>query len=402
MNTGLGNAGVRSSKSVRGPAGPVAAANNGLTLDTATGTIAQLGQDIAAVGNPAVLLNDREIPMNGFDFRMRNGANQQFLIDPTTGNYKIGDISFGVAGTSIEIVDGAGQVIRLNATNELIGADPNTGKKYLYVDHFFGKHYQFGDINAAANQMFLDINSTNQRLQVFSGGLAASFLELNVPVGLYSIGDINNAANHCLLQVDDANKAIYGILDGSAQLSMSLVTGIYMFGDVNTVTNGTFLKIDDTTQAVTIESNGNGGLEIDFNLFGTGIAAFLGDYFVSQNGCFLDINDGANTIALRGKIGGVAGNNVFSFDGGTETVTIGDINGGGNGTKVEVVDTTEIISLISAGGAGVGGIKTNAPSATGAGLWLLGKKVAAAVAFDATQYVEVMIDGVVYKLALAA
>jgi hypothetical protein len=47
-----------------------------------------------------------------------------------------------------------------------------------------------------------------------------------------------------------------------------------------------------------------------------------------------------------------------------------------------------------------GKIKTSQPSANGAGAWKLGKKVTATVTIKTTEYIEVDIDGVIYKLAL--
>jgi hypothetical protein len=47
-----------------------------------------------------------------------------------------------------------------------------------------------------------------------------------------------------------------------------------------------------------------------------------------------------------------------------------------------------------------GKVKTSQPSANGAGAWKLGKKVTATVALITTDYIEVDIDGVIYKLAL--
>lgn len=49
-----------------------------------------------------------------------------------------------------------------------------------------------------------------------------------------------------------------------------------------------------------------------------------------------------------------------------------------------------------------GDIKTAQPSANGAGAWKLGKKVTATVSLVTTDYIEVDIDGVVYKLALVS
>jgi hypothetical protein len=49
-----------------------------------------------------------------------------------------------------------------------------------------------------------------------------------------------------------------------------------------------------------------------------------------------------------------------------------------------------------------GNIKTAQPSANGAGAWKLGKKVTATVSLVTTDYIEVEIDSVVYKLALVS
>lgn len=51
--------------------------------------------------------------------------------------------------------------------------------------------------------------------------------------------------------------------------------------------------------------------------------------------------------------------------------------------------------------ASTGTLSTVQPSASGAGKWKLGKFVAGAVAPDAANYVEVMIDGVIRKLIVA-
>lgn len=49
-----------------------------------------------------------------------------------------------------------------------------------------------------------------------------------------------------------------------------------------------------------------------------------------------------------------------------------------------------------------GAFKTAQPTASGSGAWKLGKKIAASVALVTTDYIEVEIDGVIYKLALVA
>lgn len=58
------------------------AANDGLSTDAATSKIAQLGQTVGRVGNPAQLLEDREIPLNAFGLLLSGmtGANPAITI----------------------------------------------------------------------------------------------------------------------------------------------------------------------------------------------------------------------------------------------------------------------------------------------------------------------------------
>lgn len=63
-----------------GGGGSVDSANNGLSQSS---NIIQIGQSVGAAGNPAALLNNREIPLSGFNLHLTG----------TTGNFKVGDNS---------------------------------------------------------------------------------------------------------------------------------------------------------------------------------------------------------------------------------------------------------------------------------------------------------------------
>jgi hypothetical protein len=67
--------------------GVLNAANDGLSTDAATGKIAQLGQTVGRVGNPAGLLETRELPMNGhrFFFGKDDGVSGVVGIDADDG-----------------------------------------------------------------------------------------------------------------------------------------------------------------------------------------------------------------------------------------------------------------------------------------------------------------------------
>ena len=93
-----------------GAAGVVNAANDGLSTDLATGKIAQLGQAVGRGGDPAQLLEPREIPFNSLSITMRNVfAQDSILFDEgeiiITGNHASGT---GAGGGHLEVTDISG------------------------------------------------------------------------------------------------------------------------------------------------------------------------------------------------------------------------------------------------------------------------------------------------------
>lgn len=69
-------------------------------------------------------------------------------------------------------------------------------------------------------------------------------------------------------------------------------------------------------------------------------------------------------------------------------------NGGNLGVRTGITSPSAVLHVN-------GDFKTAQPSASGAGAWKFGKKITAAVVFVATDYIEVEVDSVIYKLALA-
>jgi len=64
-------------------------------------------------------------------FLVGDGIGHNFLnIDPSSGNYNIGDINSLVNGTNITITDST-KVIRLNANNASISLDGNSGSSII-------------------------------------------------------------------------------------------------------------------------------------------------------------------------------------------------------------------------------------------------------------------------------
>lgn len=74
---GIGLVSIQTSQKKKQSGAPFAsdAAENGLSVDTVTGRIV-LGNNAGAVGNPAQLLNTREIFGNGFNIRQRDSASE--------------------------------------------------------------------------------------------------------------------------------------------------------------------------------------------------------------------------------------------------------------------------------------------------------------------------------------
>lgn len=121
----------------------------------------------------------------------------------------------------------------------------------------------------------------------------------------------------------------------------------------------------------------------------------------------LTTNGGIAIIAAVDTLGAQAGCNV---GGGTPVVFCTNAL-----QSFGMTPTLNVLNLKSAGGAGngieidpvandmksTGTLSSDAPSANGAGKWKLGKFVAGAVAPDAANYVEVLVDGVIRKLIVA-
>src|ERR1700693_1537927 len=109
MSINQGSINVQQKQKPFPPPGPpfvITSANNGLSVDPVSGKIV-LGQDIGQAGDPAQLLNAREIPMKGFPFSFTdNGAgNLFFLIDSANSLYELGDINSVNNGTFLQIND---------------------------------------------------------------------------------------------------------------------------------------------------------------------------------------------------------------------------------------------------------------------------------------------------------
>lgn len=125
---GIGIVGIQTSQKKRQNGAPFAsdAAENGLSVDTVTGRIV-LGNDAGAVGNPAQLLNTREIFGNGFNIRQRDAANE--FTNYNGGSLQIvqpnGQISLTPPVTALSSSGGAAVTLQLDDNTQTFDVELN-------------------------------------------------------------------------------------------------------------------------------------------------------------------------------------------------------------------------------------------------------------------------------------
>lgn len=179
--------------------------------------------------------------------------------------------------------------------------------------------------------------------------------------------------------------------------------------DTITITNGITTRVEiDSTSSV---FSGPGGETITLDptvpqitiAAGGGFAQIGSDTFLYSDGggTFLKlqpgvINDNAGGLGI--DFGGTTGiinfpNAGFQFNG-----PDAKLENNGSGMTMTVKGGT---NLFITDGINTAGIKTDKGNATGSGVWRLGQVAVAASVLDSTQYIEVDIDGTLYKLCLA-
>ena len=192
-------------------------------------------------------------------------------------------------------------------------------------------------------------------------------------------------ANNCFV-LDTVNNIFvlgFSFAPGSNSKGLNLSINDNAFVEQLTVYDdyGSFLFLDATNKQYTI--GGIGGL---------------------SNGTQMHINDSATSMEF---VFG-AGIKMLWLDGLNHFYSLGDINNTNGGVYLNIIDdpfTGNFDFLKNTGSLfnidANGGIKTAEPSPNGAGRYRLGKVLAGAVVFDATQYIEVVIDTNTYKIAIA-
>lgn len=204
-------------------------ANNGLSFDWSS---VVLGQDVGAAGDPAQLLNTREVPMNGSDIQFKTTKNTPTQIKGNGDTVTWGNNHF-IAGNEWEadaklLVGKRGgsigyqhsEVTTTHSATTLFTKTPSSGTRVEAVSHTYSPNRSSNW--AQIGQMFKPDNTAIANSQIFSGG---SYIETDGNVatvvrqtiaqnnfGDYRIGDANpatrmpvsNAATDELLTIDTA------------------------------------------------------------------------------------------------------------------------------------------------------------------------------------------------------
>ena len=220
-----------------GPPFVITSANNGLSVDPISGKIV-LGQSLGAVGDPAGLLDAREIPMNGFPFQFDDigGGNKFLLIDQTNGLYELGDI------------DGAGNNI------------------FLIIDDT-NLDIQLGDINGVINGTFIEVNvnAGEVKLVALDGISGASGVDvLNNPF-VHSVSvNASDGSTGSFALFEDVENLLIRLDDGNSGLFFNYNFQTFALGNFTGVGNGNLITVDDTNSKILI-ANTAGNAIVNIN-----------------------------------------------------------------------------------------------------------------------------------------
>lgn len=232
---------------------------NGASLD-ALGRVV-LGQLPGAIGNPAIFLGNRVLPMDGFFFEMLDGSFSQFLVNPTLGQYFFGDIGGQVNGNFLNIDDTIQEwsIGQRTAVTNLLLNKPSAGIGLSFFD------------SMGTNPFLVPDPGT--------GGIAS----LNAP-------DFTTAVS--LSDQGNGGLAILGDVAGSAngaKFRANTATGILDWGDPDNLTSGIKAEMDLVAQTFQIINN-LGEQFLFLNLTPGGEGAILGKLDAASSGARFSVS----------------------------------------------------------------------------------------------------------------
>lgn len=323
---------------------PAGSANNGLSVDPGTGKIV-LGNDVG--GALAALLSNREIPMSGHKINFISNGGETMGIDSSNGVFPV---MYNILNRNIQ------------ATG-YFSRNLNNGVAAGIFDSVFndiGTNVTYGCMSSLYNQPgsyapdspFIQANNT---------AVTASLSFLSQGGFFWAPFGNNNVTQSAMRMFTTGNLKIDAI-------------GTNPFVD-----SGERLQVTGNANIATTIIDAFGG--------GMGLHPLNGSISIFKAGSASNVsifnsalNDGVVIDSTNNIINSFNTANNLRLQTGTGFVGIGNIA------------ATEKLHVN-------GNIKTADPGA-GAGAWRLGTVVTAASVFDGTRYVEIMIGGVVVKLAV--
>jgi hypothetical protein len=437
---GLGSLGVANRAQPPAAAPTVTAANEGLSL---SGTTVQLGNASILSALPA-LTASRHIPVSGFGVQLNssnvatpnrtaffgsgfitlthNAGMGQTIVQltdvPNGTNNQITDRKITITGGPGPSfvnngLNAAGAVFASQFINSSTAAAASVVSQW-YVDNtvqdFEIVKYSNANIgggnaggvdlvhnNAGVPAAALRLLASNASATIQHVVAGKTFLQTGATI--ITIGDVNNASNTTKAIISDAFQSFTYGKGLQLKLNLDIAGNSYTMGDISAANNSTRIAAEDIISTVRLtaaaetlvqDPAGNHFLKVarSSNTYQ------FGDIDGFNNNVFLSINDNVSKVEVMQSP-------AFSFlrlDISNLLFSIGDIDGfTPTQAHLLVNATTGIVETKNAR------IKTGNPSALLAGLgqWELGQRKAAVVAFDATQYIEAVIDGVLYKIAIA-
>lgn len=273
-------------------------ANNGVSLK---GGFVQLGQDVGAVGNPAALINNREIPLNNFSWNTVGSA-FSMLLDDVADRWQVNDVAgnpyiqYNPAQRYVSIGDdfvaNSGVELFVWDLNNRITAAVQMGAvqnaQCLQLDGT-SLTYQLGDSGNNHNFTNFTIDDANKRASITAILTGQEFFTVDPLVSTYSLGDVPGLIDSTFLFLG-AN--IFEVdLAGNVCISGELAQGRYKFGDIGGVTDGIQLFINNNPLikiATLGTSNGAGTI-----------------LTVDNNASLISFDNTAHTVGI--KINNVAG-----------------------------------------------------------------------------------------------
>lgn len=222
----------------------------------------------------------------------------------------------------------------------------------LDIDPFLGGTLLEGTDGITEVRFILSGSTKNAQIEA----LGALFLNFDFNNDRYQYGDISGIFNKCLVDLDDANNSYSIALANEQILAFSRGTRIYEYGDLQNLFNGMKVHLEDNAYTV------------------------------------VHTNTDKRMLALTP---------------GTGFYHMGDLDNFNNATEITVDDTNKQILFGAFGGGdflvakdlGIETLKPTGGVSINRAFWQFGEEIAAVSTVDLTKYLEVNVDGTIYKIA---